>query len=86
MADYSTLPASVKDRNNVKPFIISVDETKLQDFKTLWRLSPLVQDTYENQDEREAEGHNFGLKRSWLSATKSYMETEFDWYVLLTIA
>lgn len=86
MADYSTLPASVKDRNNIRSYTISVDETKLQDFKTLWRLSPLVQDTYENQDERETEGHNFGLKRSWLSTTKSYMETEFDWYVLLTIA
>lgn len=77
--DYGVLPPSVKDQCNVRRFRISIEEQKLQDLKTLWRLSPVMKNTYENQDERKNEGYNFGVQRSWLLSTKGYMDTEFDW-------
>jgi len=77
MTNYNALPSTVKGK--VKPFTINIEEQKLQDFKTLLRLSPLVQDTYENQTARAKEGLNCGITKEWLTNAKKHWETEFDW-------
>lgn len=80
MADYSVLPASAK--GHIETFEIHIEEQKVRDLETLLKLSPVVQDTYENQKERVSEGHNFGVTREWLLEAKKYWETDFDWYSL----
>ncbi|KAF1972151.1 alpha/beta-hydrolase [Bimuria novae-zelandiae CBS 107.79] len=66
MPDYSTLPATASGK--IERFSIHIPEQELQDFQTLLRLSPIVQDTYENQD--HARGGRPRAKKTW--------ET-FDW-------
>lgn len=78
MADYGTLPPNIK--GNIERFEIRVEEQQLQDFKTLLRLSPIVQETYENQKERVSEGNDFGITREWLVDAKSYWEKDYNWY------
>jgi microsomal epoxide hydrolase len=77
MEAYAALPASAK--GPIEPFKIHIPQQKLQDLKTLLRLSPIVQDTYENQAARAAEGHEFGVSRAWLGDAKRVWEEEFDW-------
>jgi microsomal epoxide hydrolase len=57
------------------PFELHIDEQKLQDFKTLIKLSPVAKETYENK----REGGQFGVSRKWIADTKKHWEESFDW-------
>ncbi|KAF2010210.1 hypothetical protein BU24DRAFT_496971 [Aaosphaeria arxii CBS 175.79] len=71
--DFSTIPANATQQPT--PFGLHVDEQKLQDFKTLLRLSPVARETYENQQE----DRRFGVTRKWMLDAKEYWENSFDW-------
>ncbi|KAF2121666.1 Alpha/Beta hydrolase protein [Lophiotrema nucula] len=62
-------------RQQPEPFELHVDEQKLQDMKTLIRLSPVAKDCYENQ----SWDRGFGVTRDWMLKTKEYWLNEFDW-------
>lgn len=61
-----------------EPFELHIDEQKLQDFKTLLRLSPVAKETYENLQDDGSHGR-FGVSRQWIVDTKKYWEQEYDW-------
>jgi microsomal epoxide hydrolase len=60
----------------VRPFTISHSEQEVADLKTLIRLSPLSDETYENNAMHE---HKFGPSRAWMQETKSAWQ-DFDWF------
>jgi microsomal epoxide hydrolase len=62
------------------PFELQVEEEKLQDLKTLLRLSPIAKETYENLQDDGSHG-KLGVSRKWIIDAKKYWEEEFDWYV-----
>lgn len=62
------------------PFELRVEDQKLQDLKTLLRLSPVAKETYENLQDDGSHG-KFGVSRNWIVEAKKYWEEEFDWYV-----
>ncbi|KAJ4983262.1 putative epoxide hydrolase [Stagonosporopsis vannaccii] len=74
---------STKPFSNVPPgasqqpraFELHVNEQKLQDFKTLLKLSPIAKETYENlRNDGE-----FGVTHKWMSHSKEYWQNNFDW-------
>jgi len=72
---FSRVPAGASQ----KPiqFELHIDEQKLEDFKTLLKLSPIAKDTYENT----REDGEFGVTRKWMMDAKKQWEDSFDWYV-----
>ncbi|KAF2124826.1 epoxide hydrolase 1 [Dothidotthia symphoricarpi CBS 119687] len=70
---FGVVPAGAKQQPT--PFELCIDEGKLQDFKTLLKLSPIAKETYENL---QTNGE-FGVSRKWVSDTKDYWLKEFDW-------
>lgn len=75
MADYSKLPAG--NQLQVKPFKAHVDDQKLQDFKTLLKLSPVAPPNYENSD--KSVERRYGMPRDWILNAKDYWLNKFDW-------
>lgn len=73
---FGNLPQGAKGQ--FEPFELHVEEQKLQDFKTLLRLSPLAKETYENSQDAGSHGR-FGVSRQWIANTKKYWENEYDW-------
>jgi len=74
---FSTVPAGAQQQPT--PFELHVEEQKLQDFKTLLKLSPVAKETYENKQNAGSHGQ-FGISRQWIiDAKKEWME-KFDWY------
>ncbi|EUC37785.1 hypothetical protein COCCADRAFT_33094 [Bipolaris zeicola 26-R-13] len=66
------------DAQQTTPFELHVEEEKLQDFKTLLKLSPIAKETYENKQDEGGHGR-FGISRKWIvDAKKEWLET-FDW-------
>ncbi|KAI5848525.1 epoxide hydrolase hyl1 [Morchella snyderi] len=55
------------------PFKIEVPQKEIDDFKALLRLSQLPPPTW------EATQPKFGVQGKWMSETKEYWETKFDW-------
>jgi len=73
---FSTVPAGAQQQPT--PFELHVEEQKLQDFKTLLKLSPVAKETYENKQNAGSHGQ-FGISRQWIiDAKKEWME-KFDW-------
>jgi microsomal epoxide hydrolase len=62
------------------PFELHIEDSKIQDLKTLLRLSPVAKETYENLQDNGSHGR-FGVSRKWIVDAKKYWEEEFDWYV-----
>lgn len=60
------------------PFELHVDEQKLQDFKTLLKLSPVAKETYENLQDNGSHG-KFGVSRKWIVDAKKHWQEDFDW-------
>jgi microsomal epoxide hydrolase len=56
------------------PFLISIPEAKLADFKTLLKLSKVTPQTYESLQE----DRRFGVDHKWVTETKKYWEETFD--------
>lgn len=78
--NFGTVPAGATQQP--KAFELHIEEKKLEDFKTLLKLSPVAKETYENQLD---DGHgNFGVGRKWIVDAKKYWEEEFDWQVTHT--
>ncbi len=75
MAGYDTIPLAAQ----LQPakFTLSIPEQELSDFKTLLRLSKLAPHTYENF---QTDG-SFGVSHEWMSQTKEYWQSQYDWYV-----
>lgn len=77
---FSIVPASVQQQP--APFELHIEEQKLQEFKTLLKLSPIAKETYENKQNEGGHG-KFGVSRKWIvDAKKQWLEV-FDWYVKL---
>jgi microsomal epoxide hydrolase len=75
---FSDVPVGAKQQPT--PFELHVEEQKLQDLKTLLRLSPIAKETYENLQDDGSHG-KLGVSRKWVVDAKKYWEGEFDWYV-----
>lgn len=75
MADYSKPPSSVKV--SLKPFKAHVDEQKIQDFKTLLKLSPIAPPNYENSD--KSVDRRYGMPHSYLTNAKDHWLNTFNW-------
>ncbi|PMD67602.1 alpha/beta-hydrolase [Hyaloscypha bicolor E] len=59
------------------PFLISIPEAKLADFKTLLKLSKVTPQTYESLQE----DRRFGVDHKWVTETKKYWEETFDYFL-----
>jgi microsomal epoxide hydrolase len=75
---FGTVPAGAKQQPT--PFELHVEEQKLQDLKTLLKLSPVAKETYENLKDDGSHGQ-LGVSRKWVVDAKKYWEEDFDWYV-----
>jgi len=75
---FGTVPAGAKQQPT--PFELHVEDEKLQDLKTLLRLSPIAKETYENLQDDGGHGQ-LGVSRKWVMDAKKYWENEFDWSV-----
>jgi len=73
---FSTVPGSAQQQPT--PFDLHVDEEKLQDFKTLLKLSPVAKDTFENKQNEGGHG-KFGVSRKWIADAKKEWLEGFDW-------
>lgn len=71
---YSNVPAGASQKPT--PFELHIDDQKLQDFKTLLKLSPIAKETYENL----REDGEFGVTRKWMLDAKQHWQDSFDWY------
>lgn len=77
---FSTVPKSAQQLPT--PFDLHVDEEKLQDFKTLLKLSPVAKETFENKQNEGGHG-KFGVSRKWIDDAKKEWIENFDWFVSL---
>ena len=73
---FSTVPTGASQQPT--PFELHIDESKLQDFKTLLKLSPIAKETYENLQDDGSYGR-FGVSRKWMVDATKYWEQEYDW-------
>jgi hypothetical protein len=79
---FSNAPATAKQPPT--PFEVHINDQKLEDLKTLIRLSPVAKETYENQDPKGDEW-KFGVPRSWILQAKRVWAEDFDWYIALNL-
>lgn len=70
---FDKVPAGASQKPT--PFELHIDEQKLQDFKTLLKLSPVAKKTYENL----REDGEFGVSQKWMSESKEHWQNSFDW-------
>lgn len=83
MAEYGKIPSGATLKP--KPFIININEKKLQDMKELLKLSPIGPAVYENTANNQGEtklsrpDRVFGMRRDWLSDAKDHWLDGFDW-------
>jgi hypothetical protein len=78
---FGTVPAGAKQQP--KPFELHVEDQKIQDLKTLLKLSPIAKETYENLQDDGSHG-KLGVSRKWIVDAKKYWEEDFDWYVFFS--
>lgn len=73
---FSTVPKGAQQQP--VPFELHVEEEKLQELKTLLKLSPVAKKTYENL--RDDGGHGkLGVSRQWVANAKEFWLERFDW-------
>ena len=72
---FSNVPAGASQKPT--PFELHIASEKLQDFKTLLKLSPIAKETYENL---RGDGE-FGVTRKWMLDAKKHWQESFDWCV-----
>jgi microsomal epoxide hydrolase len=73
---FSTAPKHAQQQPT--PFELHVEEEKLQEFKTLLKLSPIAKETYENKQNEGGHG-KFGVSRKWMVDAKKEWLEKFDW-------
>lgn len=73
---FSTIPSDA--RQQPTPYELHVDNQKLQDLKTLLKLSPVARETYENLQDDGSHG-KFGVSRKWIVDAKAHWVEKFDW-------
>ncbi|KAF1993185.1 alpha/beta-hydrolase [Amniculicola lignicola CBS 123094] len=71
---YGGVPGGAKQQP--ESFELHIDKQKIQDMKTLIRLSPIAKETYENL---HTDGR-FGVNREWMLDMKKYWLEAFDWH------
>jgi microsomal epoxide hydrolase len=79
---FGTVPAGAKQQPT--PFELQIEDQKIEDLKTLLRLSPVAKETYENLQDDGSHG-KLGVSRKWVVEAKKYWEDDFDWYVSSTV-
>lgn len=81
MADYKSLPknASLKATS----YRLHIDDQKIEDMKTLIRLSPLGPETYENQ--QDSPDRRFGINVNWMKNAKDSWQNHYDWFVVYAL-
>jgi microsomal epoxide hydrolase len=57
------------------PFVVSIPETQLSEFRTLLELSKISSPTYESIQEDE----RYGVTHKWLTEAKEHWLHNFDW-------
>ncbi|KAL1899575.1 hypothetical protein Sste5346_002977 [Sporothrix stenoceras] len=69
------LPTGASD--DITPWKVDVPQETLDNLSTLLKATPLAPKTYENSlpDQKRT----LGVRHDWISSTKSYWETVFDW-------
>ena len=77
---FSTVLAGAQQQPT--PFELHIEEEKLQEFKTLLKLSPIAKETYENKQDEGSHGQ-LGLSRKWIVDAKKEWQDVFNWYVSL---
>ncbi|KAH8723290.1 Alpha/Beta hydrolase protein [Phaeosphaeriaceae sp. PMI808] len=75
---FGTVPPGAKQQPT--PFELHVEDEKIQNLKTLLKLSPIAKETYENLRDDGSHGQ-FGVSRKWVVDAKKYWEEKFDWRV-----
>ena len=75
LEEYSRPPSNVK--LHLTPFKAHVDEQKIQEFKTLLKLSPVASPNYENSD--KSVNRRYGVSRDWILNAKQHWLNNFDW-------
>jgi hypothetical protein len=73
---FGTVPGTAKQQPI--PFEVHFDDQKLEDLKTLIRLSPVSKETYETQDP-QGDDWKFGVPRNWMLKAKQAWAEDFDW-------
>ncbi|KAH8731694.1 Alpha/Beta hydrolase protein [Phaeosphaeriaceae sp. PMI808] len=73
---FGTVPTGAKQQPT--PFELHVENEKLENLKTLLKLSPIAKETYENLRDDGDHGA-FGVSRKWIVDAKKHWEEEFDW-------
>ena len=75
--DFSKPPSTSK--LTIKPFKAQVEQQKIDDFKTLLKLSPVANANYENSHPSVAGPRRYGMPRDWLINAKEQWLNNFDW-------
>jgi microsomal epoxide hydrolase len=79
---FSAVPTGAQQQPT--PFELHIEEEKLQQLKTLLKLSPIAKETYENKQDEGSHGQ-LGVSRKWIVDAKKEWENVFDWYVSLML-
>lgn len=74
MAQYSKVPSAATLQP--EPYMIHVDEEKVELLKDLVRLSPVGPTTFENAADKNG---RYGITRDWLLEAKKVWHESFDW-------
>ncbi|XP_014558287.1 hypothetical protein COCVIDRAFT_25228 [Bipolaris victoriae FI3] len=61
--------------DSAKPFTLNISDQDLSEWRQLLQLSRLPPDTWEGRQE----DRRFGVTRKWLSETKDYWLSQYDW-------
>lgn len=61
----------------VEPFKLNIEQSKVDAFYQLLKLSPLAPHTFENNQPEDIS--RFGVTYKWVSETKKHWETKYDW-------
>lgn len=77
MADFSKPPAS--STLKITPYKAHVEQQKIDDFKTLIKLSPVAPANFENSDPSVAGPRRYGVPRDWILNAKDHWLNKFDW-------
>ncbi|KAJ9602606.1 hypothetical protein H2200_012799 [Cladophialophora chaetospira] len=75
---YNQIPegASLK----IEPFKLNIDQSKVDHFYQLLKLSPLAPLTFENNQATPPAGiSHYGVTMDWMKKTKEHWESKYDW-------
>lgn len=72
---FDTLPAAASE--GIKPWKVDIPQEELDNLIASLKIARIAPQTYENS--LPDEGRQLGVRHDWISTTKAYWETDFDW-------